>query len=478
MPLWMAILGAVAILGTIATSQQIMDHFIASKSGHHLKVQYDSAINWARKLGAYLITNNAILCRETVWDSTNNNRCKWNTNHATSLSAYGLSGETFSGGKLSYELSTPDDVDFNLSENIKIKFNLVAWNTGVGELKKVIGGIPGGFCRNNITKAVTGTCNSCTSNADCTLPATCVSGVCSCCGSGEALDAISSVDKDYDVVLIEVIAGENTANQVRSHIGVRRPLSRLRLSFEQSPKCALKCDVGSVASSSASCRSALEADDTTVKVKVFNQGPGVLYDLSLLREARMKGKLQTCLGDSDCQIGGGSQKCENKVCVGREVIDLTDYVHNNSPPSCTTDADCTSYHSSATCDTGSKVCVTLGALLPGDFFVFEDTIICENNTSINTYFPEWEIREIKEKIIEINNDTTATDALVYELSQNANVYSEKFMELEYKLDLTTPETSSLSKTAEIRPHRIFHHGNTVGLLDSISTAFVVYEPPN
>ena len=69
---------------------------------------------------------------------------------------------------------------------------------------------------------------------------------------------------------MEVVAGAGTSNQTSSYVGVRRPLSRLMLSFEKDPKCALKCDVGSVASgfvasgsvapSSASCRSALKAD--------------------------------------------------------------------------------------------------------------------------------------------------------------------------------------------------------------------------
>ena len=490
MPLWISALGALSLMGIITGTQQIMQGFVASKADHHLKVKYNSATKWAINLSAYLITNNLVLCRKTEWDTTNNNKCKWNSsapspNHDPSH--FNLSNESFSGGKLSYDLSTPDDVDFNLNEDIKIVFDLVDWDAS-GELKKVVGDIPGGFCRNDTTRAVDKTCPAvaCDSTNPCTAPATCESGVCSCCGTGTTFEAISSVDQDYDVVLVEIIAGENTSNQMKDYVGVRRPLSRLILNFEESPKCALRCDVGSVASLSASCRSALETDDTTVQVKVFNQGPGALYDLSLLREARERSKLKipppcapplncACTNHPDC---GTYQKCENNVCVGRKVVDLTDYVQNNSPPSCTTDADCTSYHSSATCDTGSNVCVTLGALLPGEFFVFTDTILCENNTPINTYFPEWEIRKVMNKFIEINNDTFAPDFEVYELSKNVNVYSEKFMELEYRLDLTTPETAASTGTANIEPKRIFHHGNTIGLPDSISTAFMVYEPPN
>ena len=490
MPLWISALGALSLMGIITGTQQIMQGFVASKADHHLKVKYNSATKWAINLSAYLITNNLVLCRKEKWDTTNNNKCKWNSSAplpTDNPSHFNLSNESFSGGKLSYDLSTPDEVDFNLAEDIKVVFDLVDWGAS-NELKKVVGNIPGGVCRNNTTRAVDKTCpvQTCVSDTDCSAsPNKCISGVCSCCGTGTTFEAISSLDQDYDVVIVEIIAGENTANQMKDYVGVRRPLSRLILNFEESPKCALRCDVGSAASSSASCRSALKTDNTTVKVKVFNQGPGALYDLSLLREARMRSKLETCTNDNDCSSGGILQKCDKPagatptdpgVCVGRKVINLTDIVQNNTPPACTVDADCASLHSSATCDTVSNVCVTPEVLLPGDFFTFEDTIICENSSGTNTYFPEWDIQTIREKLIAINNDTTpSTDTL----SQNVNVYSEKFMELKYRLDLTTPETDTApADTANIEPKRIFHHGNIIGLPDSISTAFMIYEPPN
>ncbi len=467
MPLWISALGALALMGIITGTQQIMQGFVASKADHHLKVKYDSATKWAINLSAYLITNNLILCRKTDWDTTNNNKCKWNLSAPLPYNTpadFQLSNETFSGGKLSYDLSTPDEVDFNLTEDIKVVFDLVDWDAS-GELKKVIGDIPGGVCRNNTTKAVEKTCTAsssitaCTADTDCTTDPNlnkCVSGFCSCCDASiQNFEAISNVDQDYDVVLVEVIAGENTANQMKDYVGIRRPLSRLILNFEESPKCALKCDVGSVASLSASCRSALKTDSATVEVKVFNQGPGALYDLSLLREARMKNKLQSCsdhVNHTDCRTGGGFQNCENNVCVGRKVVGLTDNIQNQVPS---------------------------GVILPGESFTFEDTIICENSSGSGdpgTYFPKWDIQIIRETLIAINNATIpSTDTL----SQNVNVYSEKFMELEYRLDLTTPETDTApADTANIEPKRIFHHGNTIGLPDSISTAFMVYEPPN
>lgn len=538
MPIWVAILGSLVVLGTITGTQRIMQGFMASKSDHVIKMKYDSAIDWAINLGAYLVTNNYILCRKTAWSSSNN-KCRWNgsapapNTHAD----YSLSNEAVSNGKLSYELSTPDDVDFNLSENIKIKFDLVAWDHSGGELKKVIGDIPGGLCRHKTNKKITKTCHTqtaCTQDSDCTSsPNKCVSGVCSCCtAANETFEAISSVDDDYDVVLVEVVAGEGTSNQTKNYVGVRRPLSRLILSFVEDPKCVLKCDVGSVASapalstsSSASCRSSLQSDPVTVEVRVFNQGPGALYDLSLLREARMRHKLESCTADADCRTGGGSQKCENSVCVGRKVINLTSDVQTVTGNICTSNSDCTApqtcdsvrsvcVHACAahtdcataavtvcqsgvcaascwnnsqctvpgeTCDTVRSICLpdpvpsgNVAAVLPGESFVFEDTIQCENSGGSDSSFPEWNIQTVRETLIDINNTGTALDD---QLSQNVNVYSEKIMELEYKLDLITTETGSTS-TANIEPKRIFHHGNTIGLLDSISTAFMVYEPPN
>ena len=539
MPLWISALGALALMGIITGTQQIMQGFVASKADHHLKVKYDSATKWAINLSAYLITNNLILCRKTDWDTTNNNKCKWNLSAPLPYNTpadFQLSNETFSGGKLSYDLSTPDEVDFNLTEDIKVVFDLVDWDAS-GELKKVIGDIPGGVCRNNTTKAVEKTCTAsssitaCIADTDCTTDPNlnkCVSGFCSCCDASiQNFEAISNVDQDYDVVLVEIIAGENTANQVKDYVGIRRPLSRLILSFEESPKCALKCDVGSVASSSASCRSSLKTDPATVKVKVFNQGPGALYDLSLLREARERSKLKD---PPPCTPPCGTyQTCENDVCVGRKIIPLT----SNIQTTCTSDADCTAPQTcdirngicvqtctgntdctalSVPCHTGSGICASactsdadctlqtcdtnrgiclafnIGVILPGGSFTFEDTIICENSSGSGdpgTYFPKWKIREVMTKLIKINNDTSVLgDANVYEMSKNVNVYSEPFMELEYKLDLTTPETDVLptaataADRANIEPKRIFHHGNTIGLPDSISTAFMVYEPPN
>ena len=512
MPIWVAVLGTLVVLGTITGTQKIMQGFMVSQSDHVIKVKYDSATDWAVNLGAYLVTNNLILCRNKEWNTTDHNTCKWNSKAPTpnAPADFELSNEPFSNGKLSYKLSTPDDVDFNLSEDIKITFRLMAWDptTGTGELKKIIGDIPAGLCRNIATKAVEKTCvasspaTSCMSDTDCSTPLDkCVSDFCSCCDDAtQTFEAISNVDGDYDVVLVEVIAGEGTSNQTNNYVGVRRPLSRLMLSFEEDPKCTLKCDVGSVASlsaigsGSASCRSILKTDDTKVKVKVFNQGPGVLYDLSLLREARMRSKLETCTANANCR-SGGFQECDKPagaptgVCVGRKVVNLTDIVQNQddgelptySPPTCTVDVDCKPYYSdgtatTATCSSGA--CVTIGAILPGEFFFFEDNdILCENDDSSAPeylFFPKWDIQTIREKLIDINNTGTLADTL----SKNVNVYSEKFMELEYKLDLTTEETTGSGDKAVVEPRRIFHHGNTINLLDSLTTAFMVYEPPN
>ena len=483
MPVWVAILGTLAVLGTITGTQRIMQGFLVSQSDHAIKTKYDSAIDWAINLGAYLVTNNLVLCRSIVWSTTDNNRCKWNTKAPTpnTPADFSLSNQTISNGKLSYDLSTPDDVDFNLSEKIKITFNLAHWDLGgTGELKKIIGDIPGGFCRNSSTKVINKTCKTCASNADCGSGVTCDTdlGACSCCSSGETFEAISSVDKDYNVVLVEVVAGAGTSNQTSDYVGVRRPMSRLILSFEKDLRCALKCDVGSVASSSASCRSALKAGQAKVKVKVFNQGPGVLYNLHLLREARMRRKLETCTTDSDCRSGSSLQECDAGVCVGRTIFRLRRTIQNLGPPSCTTNTDCHDHYSSGSVTCTNNKCVTIGAILPGEFFYFTDHINCENSNGSHNGFPKWDIKTIREKLIEINNDTASTTAIVDALSQNVNVYSEKIMKLEYKVDLTTKDTFGTGNTAKIVPARIFHHGNTVNLPDGIATTFMMYEPPN
>ena len=63
MPIWLAILGTLVVLGTITGTQRIMQGFIVSQSDHAIKTQYDAAANWAINLGAYLVTNNLVLCR-------------------------------------------------------------------------------------------------------------------------------------------------------------------------------------------------------------------------------------------------------------------------------------------------------------------------------------------------------------------------------------------------------------------------------
>ena len=531
-PLWVAVLAAGMVLATITNTQKIMQAFMNSKKGGRKLVQYESAGNWAQNLGAYLIANNVILCRARSWDKdddslTKEQYCKWNKEHevigtngeaiknlSQQQAYYNLSGEEIlTGGRLSYKVDVPNNVDFNLREKIKIEFTLVNVEGGSkGELgfRKMVGEIHQAICRDNNTKKIEKTINSVelggkridkscnSSSVNCCNPKPSSDNY--CCAEGQTFVALSSVDKDYNAVLITVTGGEGTGNVFKNTTAVRRPLARLKISFAEENKkdggsentiirCPLKCKTGITAfGSSAGCRGSLTAENGgNIKVKLFNQGPGAVYYLYLMKEFRLANIAMEnkCTGHPDCRTETASSDypvCENGVCVSRKIYNLNRFIQNRHDNNYT----------------------KVGALLPGEEITILESFACKKGQ--NT--PTWSISTVMKNFIDLQNNRgpALTNDLTKNLYKTFNVYSIPFMQLSYKLDFTslstnikTQEECNLNQTvceseacgggtwlngackingtrASISPKRIFSHEEKI--LTTSATAFVVYDPPN
>ena len=550
-PLWVAVLAAGMVLATITNTQKIMQAFMNSKKGGRKLVQYESAGNWAQNLGAYLIANNVILCRAKSWDKwddslTKEQYCKWNkkhevigvdniaiTNPLQQQAYYNLSGEEIlTGGRLSYKVDVPNNVDFNLREKIKIEFTLVKVDGSNGEVgfRKMVGEIHQAICRDNNTKKIEKTINSVelggkridkscnSSSANCCSPKP--SSADYCCDVGQTFVALSSVDKDYNAVLITVTGGEGTGNVFKNTTAVRRPLGRLKISFAEEHKkdggsentiirCPLKCKTGiTTFGSSAGCRGSLtmknkddEIEKVNVKVKLFNQGPGAVYSLLLMKEFRLANVAmeEICDDDDDCRDGTTSfvgkhtnyyPVCENGVCVSRKTTsNLNQFIQNRNNNNYT----------------------KVGALLPGEEIIIHDNFSCENAVPERfANLPTWSVKTVMKNFIDLQNNRAPahiTNDPTVNLYKTFNVYSIPFMQLSYKLDLTSLSTKIKTQKecnkglqvvceseacgpgtwlngackingnrAHISPKRIFSHEEKI--LTTSATAFVVYDPPN
>ena len=280
-----------SVLSTIFLSQESVNSFLFAESEKAEDWEYNFAAKNGLILGAYLISNNLILCREKGWDGYGA-LCKWNDSSSKQLSDFtGLNDppvvKTKSGKRvLTIKSKVNGDIINNpVSDGTDIKyemvFDLIDWKDS--SAANLIGEIPTGVCRNSdMTMHSSGSCTSldqiqCKDEHDNDIPNT----VC---------EQISGMDQDHTIVLISITAPLDDATKRRTlYAGIRRPFSMALVTIEEpGPICQLSCATANNAMALAECRGPFipGASDSisVVKVKVTNQGPGAMYALSLMRE--------------------------------------------------------------------------------------------------------------------------------------------------------------------------------------------------
>lgn len=340
-----------AILSTIYISQQSVDSFLSAESKSGEDWEYNFVAKSGIVLGAYLVSNNLILCKEGSWDG-HDAACKWNDRSAMNLSGFtGLSDnpvvKTQDGRRV---LSIKAKLDKGVINNpVKaeqrdieyvLTFDLVNWKEA--SVSSLIGEIPAGVCRwsGHPTKPDmvindSGSCTEvdqvlCKDSSDADIPNT----VC---------ENIAELDQDYTIVLISVTTPLHDDDKKRTmYAGVRRPFAVPIVKIEEpGPVCELSCAAANNAVSLAECRGPFvpNADDdiSTIRVKVTNQGPGAIYALSFMRKDTFLGNMLNDPAD-DTQ-------------VIQHVVNLLE-------------------------DANKEV------LLPGDSFIFEDYVDCADTFSM------------------------------------------------------------------------------------------------
>ena len=234
-----------AILSTIYLSQQSVNSFLSTESKTGEDWEYNFVAKNGMVLGAYLVSNNLILCKEAGWDG-HGALCKWNDVSSKQLSEFtGLSNQpvvkTRDGKKI---LSIKAKLDKGVINNpikaeqmdieYELTFDLVNWKDV--SISSLIGEIPTGVCRNSdMTMRESGSCASmdhiqCKDSSDNDIPNT----VC---------EHIAGLDQDYTIVLISVTTPlNNDANKRTLYAGLRRPFAVPLVEIQEpGPICELSC---------------------------------------------------------------------------------------------------------------------------------------------------------------------------------------------------------------------------------------------
>ena len=272
-------------------------YFTQKQAGQFLSGISQSMEDWekhlvsrsAQTLASYLVAQSIIMCRSDGWRETQTS-CKWSEvegmEEPSNFKLRPLPSET----ELSYEGKyTIGDKE----QTYKVTFQLVDWtDTSISAL---IGNIPSYVCRNKQSRSVIPNA-TCPAYRDSSNPSD------QACENGKPLapvpnsqcEYISDVDGDHYIVLIKVevpwtdpVTGQNHIHTALS--GIRRPMSVV--SFEhikQGYVCSLGCDVGKTAHFAPECRSGSrrvgdQAGIGSQILTVRNEGPGVLYKLSLMK---------------------------------------------------------------------------------------------------------------------------------------------------------------------------------------------------
>jgi len=424
-----------AVLATIFITQKSANLFMASLSQNLEEWEYNFASTTALTIGGYLVSNNLILCKKNGWKNEDQNtspRCKWNDHKlyentvADKKSSFSI--KDMRPKQVQYSDNAPSEKVFRLKgevfkelinpqskENIEyeITFDLVNWKESI--FQNLLGSMPESVCRNTKTlQLVTnGVCNTpkkskhfCKNSDGNTMPNT----VC---------EYISDFDQDYNIVLMSVTPIAKSQDEIKStiHAGVRRPVAIPLVEVVEPAKCELSCATNAVPGILSQCRDKfrVSGDDnlSAMKLRVTNQGPGILYKLSLLRT------------DKFLDLAGN---------VILEYAEDAEGVREGEIAPLDPD-DPTKPHSSVTQKTRQRkgFSVIPGdkgdllsqndkfALMPGEFIEFQDHVDCNDSTKY--YFNQRTVFRWQWRI------AGGTD-----LETNINIHSQPFMKVEYAVD--------------------------------------------
>ncbi len=295
-----AILLSLIVSGVVATtiyvSQNTVVQFMSAKSRSTSGWQATVVAQYGLNLGAYLVANNLLLCRENYPWLEGGALCKWT--HAKkhkSSSVFSLKSqkEVLVAGRKIQDLPRKA-LQFTGSHNVedktyeyKITFDLMHFKDT--SIQSLIGEIPKFLCRKRTTKEViAGSCTAKMAGMPC-------KDFKNKKIAGSFCESIAPLDQDDAVVLIKVdnvVHINNKKQKLNSnpfYAAIRRPLANISLSVKSSPKCELACTTSVSGFLFPACRSDIRSNavgKSPMTIQVTNKGPGVIYALSLLREDR------------------------------------------------------------------------------------------------------------------------------------------------------------------------------------------------
>ncbi len=273
-----------AVLSTIFHSQKSINWFLSNIELNKEDWESHLTAKYGFTLGGYLVANNLVLCKETGWKDTTA-LCKWNTYDSTiRLQDYNLSSPALTkvAGKdiLTIEGQIKNEPTLNGGKplNYTIQFNLVNWKDSY--IQNLIGEIPTAVCRHKKTlKMIPGKCTPPNQQK-------CVDEGTNAPIPNSVCEYIKEADQDFYIVLVAVKSeGEK---QEFHHAGIRRPLSHVTMALESNAKCELTCASSDTGYRYPECRGEFVPPSgkeySNLQMKLTNNGPGVIYALSLLRE--------------------------------------------------------------------------------------------------------------------------------------------------------------------------------------------------
>ena len=336
-----------SVLATIFYNQQNLQWALSSQAESKVKWSDHFVKKYGVTLGAYLVANNLILCKEGGWGNEVETLCKWNgvqPTRPTEEDGGDPESTTGTGDEEDPEPTTgtgdedkgtpvnpdekpkePTDFDLTIEDpktvtwvdedgtqqsrkvlqyqshiqdnsinagqkvNFTLTFDLVDYNNTA--VKGLIGKIPDYVCRNKSTKEIiAGHCVPPSSGSEsfqqaCHLSATDDTDI-----TDSVCEFITEVDQDYHIVLltVQVLDKDDKPLGELAHAGIRRPFANVDVEITDMPSCSLTCAISNTPNDNPGCRGDFQPTPNEqpkkIKIKITNKGPGVLYNLSLLRK--------------------------------------------------------------------------------------------------------------------------------------------------------------------------------------------------
>jgi hypothetical protein len=285
-----------SVLTTIYFTQKAAVGFLSDLSQSLEEWEKFLVNDSAQKLATYLVASNLVLCRKDGWRGKSVN-CKWNTRSGiVNPSEFNLSNPTDSAG--GFSLDGYILVEGN-QKKYKMTFDLVNWTDT--SIENLIGEIPDYVCRNSTNMSIV-------SGAKCpdydTLPESSKgTQPCQVGGAdkpGTHCEYIKPLDGDYYIVLVKIeVPYEDPVSKLQhvhtSLSAIRRPLSMVVFkSIVSGKRCSRSCHVGGTLAFVPDCRDdAVPTPEQTEYsglaskiITIRNEGPGALYQLSLVSTKR------------------------------------------------------------------------------------------------------------------------------------------------------------------------------------------------